>query len=76
MVKLYAKLQSFLLSGTGQKVCCGWWWVGKPILVFSLGFNQAGEKNIKVSSRIFSLQHVSLIADNLDKCMINKKSYT
>ena len=43
-----------MLPGTGQTVCCGAGWVvvggggdgGKPILVLSLGFDQAEQKCI------------------------------
>jgi hypothetical protein len=39
----YTKPQSSLLPGTEQKVCCGGWLVVvcKPILIISLGFDQA-----------------------------------
>ena len=39
--------QSSLLAGDGQKVPCGggWWWVVcRPILVLSLGFDQAEQQ--------------------------------
>jgi hypothetical protein len=41
----YTKTGASILPGRGQKfiVVVGgwWWWVCKPILVFSLGFDQA-----------------------------------
>ena len=43
----YTKTESSMLHGSGKKVCCGgggWWWVCKPIVMFSLGFDQAEQK--------------------------------
>ena len=36
ILRMYTEFQCPTMPGTGQKVCGGWWWVCKPIIMLSL----------------------------------------